>query len=83
MRAATSTTLRRTKRQAATTITSKRDTARWLAVFDDPLLGQGAVDRFKNNAYDPRRRRRVVTDHVSSPVSTKTRLRLRLRLRLR
>jgi hypothetical protein len=21
-------------------------------VFDDPLLGQGAVDRFKNNAYD-------------------------------
>jgi DNA replication protein DnaC len=38
--------------KAATVITSNRDTADWLAVFDDPLLGQGAVDRFKNNAYD-------------------------------
>lgn len=38
--------------KAATIITSNRDTADWLAVFDDPLLGQGAVDRFKNNAYD-------------------------------
>jgi DNA replication protein DnaC len=38
--------------RAATIITSNRDTADWLAVFDDPLLGQGAVDRFKNNAYD-------------------------------
>jgi DNA replication protein DnaC len=38
--------------RAATVITSNRDTADWLAVFDDPLLGQGAVDRFKNNAYD-------------------------------
>jgi hypothetical protein len=37
---------------AATVITSNRDTADWLAVFDDALLGQGAVDRFKNNAYD-------------------------------
>lgn len=43
--------LERTAR-AATVITSNRDTADWLAVFDDPLLGQGAVDRFKNNAYD-------------------------------
>jgi DNA replication protein DnaC len=38
--------------KTATIITSNRDTADWLAVFDDPLLGQGAVDRFKNNAYD-------------------------------
>jgi DNA replication protein DnaC len=38
--------------RAATVITSNRDTADWLAVFDEPLLGQGAVDRFKNNAYD-------------------------------
>ena len=36
----------------STIITSNRDTSDWLAVFDDPLLGQGAVDRFKNNAYD-------------------------------
>jgi DNA replication protein DnaC len=37
---------------ASTIVTSNRDTADWLAVFDDSLLGQGAVDRFKNNAYD-------------------------------
>ena len=38
--------------RASTIITSNRDTADWLALFDDPLLGQSAVDRFKNNAYD-------------------------------
>lgn len=38
--------------RAATIITSNRDTSDWLALFDDPLLGQSAVDRFKNNAYD-------------------------------
>jgi len=37
---------------ASTIVTSNRDTADWLAVFDDSLLGQGAIDRFKNNAYD-------------------------------
>lgn len=36
----------------STIVTSNRDTADWLAVFDDSLLGQGAIDRFKNNAYD-------------------------------
>ncbi len=36
----------------STIATSNRDTADWLAVFDDPLLPQSAVDRFKNNAYD-------------------------------
>ena len=38
--------------RAATLITSNRDTSDWLALFDDPLLGQSAVDRFRNNAYD-------------------------------
>lgn len=38
--------------RAATIVTSNRDTAEWLAVFDDTLLAQSAVDRFKNNAYD-------------------------------
>ncbi|MEO1234952.1 MAG: ATP-binding protein [Myxococcota bacterium] len=38
--------------RAATVVTSNRDTAEWLAVFDDTLLAQSAVDRFKNNAYD-------------------------------
>ena len=36
----------------STIITSNRDTAEWIGVFADVLLGQGAVDRFKNNAYD-------------------------------
>lgn len=35
-----------------TIITSNRDTAEWLSAFDDTLLAQSAVDRFKNNAYD-------------------------------
>lgn len=38
--------------RAATIITSNRDTAEWLAMFDDMLLAQSAVDRFKNSAYD-------------------------------
>ena len=38
--------------RASTVVTSNRDTADWLAVFDDTLLAQSAVDRFKNNAYD-------------------------------
>lgn len=38
--------------RASTIITSNRDTAEWLSVFDDTLLAQSAVDRFKNNAYD-------------------------------
>ena len=33
-------------------ITSNRDTAEWIATFDDAMLAQSAVDRFKNNAYD-------------------------------
>ena len=38
--------------RASTIVTSNRDTAEWLTVFDDVLLAQSAVDRFKNSAYD-------------------------------
>lgn len=38
--------------RAATIVTSNRDTSEWLATFDDVLLAQSAVDRFKNAAYD-------------------------------
>lgn len=38
--------------RVATIVTSSRDTAEWLATFDDTLLAQSAIDRFKNNAYD-------------------------------
>ncbi len=38
--------------RAATIVTSNRDTAEWIAMFDDVLLAQSAVDRFTNNAYD-------------------------------
>lgn len=38
--------------RTSTIVTSNRDTADWLAVFDDALLAQSAIDRFKNNAYD-------------------------------
>ena len=38
--------------RASTIVTSNRDTAEWLNVFDDALLAQSAIDRFANNAYD-------------------------------
>lgn len=38
--------------RAATIVTSNRDTAEWLAAFDDTLLAQSAIDRFQNAAYD-------------------------------
>lgn len=43
--------LERTGR-ASMIVTSNRDTAEWLSMFDDVLLAQSAVDRFKNAAYD-------------------------------
>jgi DNA replication protein DnaC len=43
--------LERTGR-ASMIVTSNRDTAEWLAMFDDMLLAQSAVDRFKNAAFD-------------------------------
>jgi DNA replication protein DnaC len=36
----------------STIVTSNRDTAEWIATFDDAMLAQSAVDRFKNNAFD-------------------------------
>ncbi|HUE66786.1 MAG TPA: IS21-like element helper ATPase IstB [Candidatus Acidoferrum sp.] len=36
----------------STIVTSNRDTAEWIATFDDALLAQSAIDRFKNNAFD-------------------------------
>jgi DNA replication protein DnaC len=38
--------------RASMIITSNRDTAEWLSMFDDVLLAQSAVDRFRNAAYD-------------------------------
>jgi DNA replication protein DnaC len=43
--------LERTGR-ASMIVTSNRDTSEWIAMFDDVLLAQSAVDRFKNAAYD-------------------------------
>jgi DNA replication protein DnaC len=43
--------LERTGR-ASMVVTSNRDTAEWLAMFDDVLLAQSAIDRFKNAAFD-------------------------------
>jgi DNA replication protein DnaC len=37
---------------ASMIVTSNRDTAEWLAMFDDVLLAQSAIDRFKNAAFD-------------------------------
>jgi DNA replication protein DnaC len=36
----------------STVVTSNRDTSEWIATFDDPMLAQSAVDRFRNNAFD-------------------------------
>ena len=38
--------------RASSVVTSNRDTAEWLPMFDDVLLAQSAVDRFKNAAFD-------------------------------
>ena len=43
--------LERTGR-ASMIVTSNRDTGEWIAMFDDVLLAQSAVDRFKNAAFD-------------------------------
>lgn len=43
--------LERTGR-ASMIVTSNHDAAEWLAMFDDVLLAQSAVDRFRNSAYD-------------------------------
>lgn len=38
--------------RASVVLTSNRDTAEWLRMFDDVLLAQSAIDRFMNAAYD-------------------------------
>jgi DNA replication protein DnaC len=38
--------------RASTIITSNRDTNEWIAMWDDVLQAQSAVDRFRNAAYD-------------------------------
>ncbi len=38
--------------RASVILTSNRDTAEWLRMFDDVLLAQSAIDRFMNAAYD-------------------------------
>jgi len=43
--------LERTGR-ASIIITSNRDTAEWISMFDDVLLAQSAIDRLKNAAFD-------------------------------
>lgn len=59
-----------------TIITSNRDTVEWLAMFDDTLLAQSAVDRFKNNAFDLvidgesyRPRLKPTIEHVPPPAA--------------
>jgi hypothetical protein len=37
---------------ASMIVSSNRDTAEWLAMIDDVLLAQSAVDHFKNAAFD-------------------------------
>jgi DNA replication protein DnaC len=49
----------------STVVTSNRDTSEWIATFDDALLAQSAVDRFKNNAID------LVVDGESGPIFLK------------
>ena len=84
--------LERTGR-ASMIISSNRDTAEWLAMFDDVLLAQSAVDRFKNAAYDfviegesYRPRLKPTLDAADPPPdtpATKTRLHPRARARRR
>ena len=38
-------------RRASTIVTSNRSVEEWIALFDDPILAQSAVDRLAHNAY--------------------------------
>jgi DNA replication protein DnaC len=72
-------------------ISSKRDAAEWLAMVENWLVANGAIDRPKNAAYDfvteGESSRRGLnptlnsSDLPPSPLSTKTRLRPRARAR--
>ena len=72
-------------------LTSNRDTAEWLSMFDDVLLAQSAVDRLKNAAYDfviegesnrPRLKPKI-DDNDAPPVSPEPKPRLHPRARRR
>lgn len=62
--------------RASTIVTSNRDTAEWIPMFEEVLLAQSAVDRFTNSAYDlvidgesyrPRLKPKVVLDDPAPP----------------
>lgn len=38
-------------RRSSTIVTSNRSTEEWIALFDDPILAQSAIDRLAHNAY--------------------------------
>lgn len=69
--------------RASVILTSNRDSAEWLRMFDDVLLAQSAIDRFMNAAYDlviegesyrPRLKPKVDADAVpDAPVPKKPR----------
>jgi DNA replication protein DnaC len=77
--------------RASMIVTSNRDTAEWLPMFDDVLLAQSAVDRFKNTAFDfviegesyrPRLKPKLDPDNPPPPVpAPKTKLHPRARRR--
>ena len=66
--------------RASMIVTSNRDTAEWLRMFDDVLLAQSAIDRFMNAAYDliidgesyrPRLKPRLASDPAPDEPVTK------------
>jgi len=84
--------LERTGR-ASMIVTSNRDTAEWISMFDDVLLAQSAIDRLKNAAFDfvmegesYRPRLKPTLDDANPPPASpmaKTRLHPRSRARRR
>jgi len=68
--------LRERHRRSSTIVTSNRSIEEWLALFDDPVLAQSALDRFAHNAhqvvmegesYRPRLRPGTSTDRATTP----------------
>jgi DNA replication protein DnaC len=64
--------------RASMIITSNRDTSEWLAMFDDTLRAQSAIDRYMNAAYDlviegesyrPRQKPKLADDTAALPAS--------------
>ncbi|WP_437599573.1 ATP-binding protein [Sorangium sp. So ce590] len=68
---------------ASMIVTSNRDTAEWLAMFDDVLLAQSAIDRFKNAAFDfiiegesyrPRLKPKLDESNAAAPAPARSKL---------